>query len=58
VSPSLFFCAQSLERAQSDGDEVKAQLQFVLAPMVAEQVRKMALFHVAVVFYFPFSLRS
>jgi hypothetical protein len=29
---------QSLERAQADGDEVKAQLQFVLGPMVAEQV--------------------
>lgn len=31
--------AKTLERAQSDGDEVKAQLQFVLSPIVTEQVQ-------------------
>ena len=29
---------QSLERAQLDGDEIKASVQFVLAPMVLDQV--------------------
>lgn len=34
---------QTLERAQSDGDEVKAQVQFVLTPIVSDQVSALAL---------------
>ena len=37
----LLYFSQTLERAQSDGDEVKAQVQFVLTPIVTEQVTRL-----------------
>ena len=33
-----FYTLQSLERAHVDGDEIKSKVQFILVPMVYDQV--------------------